>query len=111
MLNKNEIVKIFKALGNETRYEIFHNLLIKELVSKKNNVSATDNTSTQTICVGDIANKFHFSLPAISRHLKEMKDANIITMTKVQNKIYIKPNTDILKDINSYFKKSISILR
>ena len=37
------------------------------------------------------------------RELKELKDANIIIMTKKSNKIYIEPNPEIIKELSSCF--------
>ena len=53
----------------------------------------------QATCVSTIAEQFDFSLPTISRHLKELKDAKIITMKKIKNKIYIEPNIETIKEI------------
>lgn len=86
--------KIFKALGHETRLQILYKLLGAPLVC----------SDGQGACVGKIADEFHFSLPTISRHLKELKDANLITMKKVGNKIYVEPNKNTLKQLENFFK-------
>jgi len=57
----------------------------------------------QGTCVTTIAKYFDFALPTISRHLKELKDANIIKMTKKSNKIYIEPNPEIIQELASCF--------
>ena len=38
-----------------------------------------------------------------SNNLKELKDANIIIMTKKSNKIYIEPNPEIIKELSFCF--------
>lgn len=53
----------------------------------------------QATCVTSISEHFDFALPTISRHLKELKDAKIITMVKSKNKIYIEPNIETMKEI------------
>ena len=51
-----------------------------------------------------IAEHFDFALPTISRHLKELKDAKIIIMTKSKNKIYIEPNIETMKEVSGCFE-------
>jgi len=53
--------------------------------------------------VGTIASEFNYSLPTISRHLKELKDAKVINMQKVGNKIYVKANLETIREISECF--------
>jgi len=103
MLTTDEKVKIFKALGNETRFRIFQNLFAAECVCPADNTKAEDDLIAQATCVSDIAAEFDFTLPTISRHLKEMKEANVIIMKKIKNKIYIEPNVAVVKQIDNCF--------
>jgi len=103
MLDVDEKVKIFKALSNKTRFLIVKNLLsgsyacsIDENQSKKDIVS-------QATCVTSLAKEFNFKLPTISRHVKELKEANLITMTKVANKIYLEPNIKTIEQMHECF--------
>lgn len=91
-----EKAKIFKALGNETRLQIFHNVLNTPYVCSVNQKTRSDDIIKQATCVGTIASEFNFSLPAISRHLKELKDAKLIVMNKIANKIYVEPNFETI---------------
>lgn len=101
MLNQTEKVKIFKALGNETRFSIFKNILTGGYACSIDN--SKKDIIAQATCVTTIAEHFSFALPTISRHLKELKDANLIVMTKKGNKIYIEPNIDIVKELSFCF--------
>ncbi|MBT5935786.1 helix-turn-helix transcriptional regulator [Sulfurimonas sp.] len=56
-----------------------------------------------TTCVSTIAEHFEFSLPTISKHLKELREAKIITMEKKGNKIYIEPNIEIVRELGGCF--------
>ena len=103
MLNMEDKIKIFKALGNETRFKIFKTLFTGGYVCSIDNTKPKDDIIAQATCVTTIAEQFDFALPTISRHLKEMKDAKIITMTKNKNKIYIEPNIDTMKEIAECF--------
>jgi len=40
------------------------------------------------LCVGDIAANFHISRPAISHHLKVLKDAGVLQSEKVGQEVY-----------------------
>ena len=61
----------FKAIADNTRREIL------EFLSKGDTVA------------GDIADKFNISKPAISNHLKILKEADLVSEKKVkQNRIY-----------------------
>jgi len=103
MLNMNDKVKIFKALGNETRFKIFKNIFTGGYACSIDEKQPEDDMIAQATCVTSIAEHFDFALPTISRHLKELKDAQIITMTKSKNKIYIEPNIETMKEIAECF--------
>lgn len=99
MLNMDDKIKVFKALGNETRFKIFKNILTGGYACSIDDTQAKDDIIAQATCVSNIADQFDFALPTISRHLKELKDAKIISMTKSKNKIYIEPNIDTVKEM------------
>lgn len=103
MLDMNDKIKIFKALGNDTRFKIFKNIFTGGYACSIDNSKPKDDLIAQATCVTSIAEQFDFALPTISRHLKELKDAKIITMTKNKNKIYIEPNIDTIKEISECF--------
>ena len=103
MLNMEDKIKIFKALGNETRFKIFKNIFTGGYACSIDDKKPDDDIIAQATCVTSIAEQFDFALPTISRHLKEMKDAKIITMTKSKNKIYIEPNIETMKEIAECF--------
>ncbi|WP_457743866.1 ArsR/SmtB family transcription factor [Sulfurimonas sp.] len=103
MLNMDDKIKIFKALGNETRFKIFKNIFTGGYACSIDDSQPKNDIIAQATCVTSIAEQFDFALPTISRHLKEMKDAKIITMTKNKNKIYIEPNIETMKEIAGCF--------
>ncbi|WP_373034255.1 ArsR/SmtB family transcription factor [Sulfurovum sp.] len=103
MLEMDDKVKIFKALGHETRFKIFKNIFTGSYACSVDNTKPQDDIIAQATCVTSIADQFDFALPTISRHLKELKDAGIITMTKHKNKIYIEPNIETIKEIAECF--------
>ena len=103
MLDMEDKMKIFKALGNETRFKIFKTLFTGGYACSIDESKPKDDIIAQATCVTSIAEQFDFALPTISRHLKEMKDAKIIIMTKNKNKIYIEPNVETMKEIAGCF--------
>ena len=103
MLDMEQKIKIFKALGHETRFKIFKNSLTGVYAWASDERQPKDDMIAQATCVTSIAEHFDFALPTISRHLKELKDAQIITMTKRSNKIYIEPNIETMKEIAECF--------
>ena len=107
MLDMDDKIKIFKALGNETRFKIFKNIFTGGYACSIDNSQPKDDIIAQATCVTSIAEHFDFALPTISRHLKELKDAQIITMTKNKNKIYIEPNIETMKEISECFTKLV----
>ena len=107
MLSLDEKIKVFKALGNKTRFEIFKNILQTPYVCGINTKINSDDIIQQATCVGTIADKFNYALPTISRHLKELKDAKIINMNKVGNKIFLEPNLETIKEVSECFNSII----
>ena len=63
----------FIALGDETRQQIIMTLLLSD---------------HNGIRVGEITEKTHLSRPAVSHHLKTLKDAGIVNMRRVGTKNY-----------------------
>lgn len=108
MLDMEQKIKIFKALGNETRFLIFKNIFTGGYACSIDESKPKDDMIAQATCVTSIAKHFDFSLPTISRHLKELKDAKVITMTKSSNKIYIEPNIETMREIASCFSELVS---
>ena len=61
-----ETVGLFKALGDPTRYEIFR------LIAAQ----------SDSICVCHITDRFDVSQPTISHHLKVLREAGLITVSR-----------------------------
>ena len=103
MLDMQAKIKIFKALGNETRFLIFKNVFTGGYTCSIDKKDPKVQVSAHATCVSTIAEHFSFSLPTISKHLKELREANIITMEKKGNKIYIEPNIEIVRELGGCF--------
>ena len=103
MLNMHQKIKIFKALGNETRFLIFKNIFTGGYTCSIDKKDPKVKVSPHATCVSTIAEHFDFSLPTISKHLKELREANIVTMEKKGNKIYIEPNIETVRELGGCF--------
>lgn len=73
----DEFAGFFAALGDPTRHKI---LLIFE--------------PDEEICVNEIAAVFDISRPAISHHLKVLRNASVLTCEKRGKEVYYKVNYD-----------------
>lgn len=103
MLNMEQKLKIFKALSNETRFLIFKNVFTGGYTCSLDKKQPSVKVNPIATCVSTVAEHFNFSLPTVSRHLKELKDADIITMKKIGNKIYIEPNIETIREMAGCF--------
>jgi DNA-binding transcriptional ArsR family regulator len=83
---QNEMATLFKALSHPARIAILEYLL------------AVDSC----IC-GDIVNELPLAQPTISQHLKELKNANIITGTIEGTAICYCLNPDTILKIENHF--------
>ena len=63
---RERFVSVFKALGDSTRLEVFRLIAVQEA----------------PICVCDITDRFDVSQPTISHHLKVLREAGLISVSK-----------------------------
>ena len=82
MTNK-ALAKIFKALGDETRLEIVRMLAGKER------------------CVCAFLNSFPISQPAISNHLRVLREADVVIDTRDSRWIFYKLNPEAFQAIEA----------
>jgi ArsR family transcriptional regulator, arsenate/arsenite/antimonite-responsive transcriptional repressor len=83
---QNEIASLFKALSHPARVAIIEYLL-----------------SVETCICGDIVNELPLAQPTISQHLKELKNAKIITGSIEGTAICYCLNSETLAKFESYF--------
>jgi ArsR family transcriptional regulator len=63
---RSRLVAVFRALGDPTRLEIFR------LIARQ----------PQPICVCDVTERFQVSQPTISHHLKVLRDAGLVVVSR-----------------------------
>ena len=64
----------------------------------------------EEICVNEIARLFKLSRPAISHHLKVLKDAGLLVCDKRGKEVYYRINydycADVIEDVRDFIAKS-----
>ncbi len=103
MLDMEQKLKIFKALSNETRFMIFKNVFTGGYACSLDKKQPGVEVNPIATCVSTVAEHFNFSLPTISAHIKELKEAKIITLEKKGNKVYIEPNIETIREMAGCF--------
>lgn len=88
------IAEVFKALGDPNRLKI-----IKLLVSNKD----------KDLCVADLAKRLGISQPAVSQHLKILKNIDIVEPHKVGFRVYYKVDVDIMNTLTGKVEKLLGL--
>lgn len=96
-----DLVKIFKALSNIKRLEIFEILL--DSGEKCAQPAAGGETSP---CVTALAAKVNLSQPTVSHHLKELCNAGLIEMDKDGLWVHCRVNRSTLKIIRDFLDRN-----
>ena len=78
MIDFKQITRFFTAMGDPIRLQIA--LLLRD----------------KPLNVGDIADQFEISRPAISHHLRVLKDANILDSEKSGQEVYYTLNKEFI---------------
>ena len=108
MLDMEQKLKIFKALSNQTRFMIFKNVFTGGYTCSVDKIQPGVKVNPIATCVSTVAEHFNFSLPTISAHIKELKEANIITVEKKRNKVYIEPNIETIREMAECFQTLVT---
>lgn len=74
-----QMADYFKALGDVTRL-----ILIKLLTSHKEH----------SFCVSELAERLHISQPAVSQHLKVLKNVGVVKASRNGNKVFYEIDID-----------------
>jgi len=92
-MDSKELSKIFKALGNENRLEIY-----KE-IAKLENVDFEQKCECPIV---DILSCLKIGAPTISHHLKELANVNLITTEKNGKFLMARINKKTLEQIKNF---------
>lgn len=97
-MDTKELAKIFKALSNENRLEIYLQIL-------KSSEKSFENNECECCCfITDIINKFNIGAPTISHHLKELLNAGLIVTEKKGKFLIARANQELIDKAYSMLK-------
>jgi DNA-binding transcriptional ArsR family regulator len=100
-----DIIKIFKALANENRLNIF-NLLREKCVCENIPTSFNpDNLPQGCLCVQEIVERFNMTQATVSHHLKELSNAGLLTRHKKGPWVYYLVNNEALEEIRKFIEE------
>lgn len=85
-MEQKDVLKIFKALADETRLEIISML------------------SLEKRCACQLQEKFNITQPTLSHHMKLLVDSTLLIQTKIGKWVYYHINPDVLNDVLSYLE-------
>lgn len=89
-MNERDLVKAFKALGNDNRLSIFLQILEAERKSFKGDCPCV---------VTDVISKLGIGAPTISHHLKELANAGLIETERDGKFLVARVNKKVLSEI------------
>ena len=87
-MQSKKIDKIFKAIADPTRREILHALVVASVALPITNISA----------------QFDISRQGITKHIKILEDADLVTIKKNGRESIVNPNPKSLKKISEWLK-------
>lgn len=92
-----DLAKIFKALGDPTRLAIFE--LVRDCGHPD---GCTDEEASDNL--SQIAERFHLSLSTVSHHVKELRNAGLITCEKRGQRLYCWVHPEVLASLEQFAK-------
>ena len=89
------MAKVFKALSNPNRLEIYLKIV--------KNQEASYDTSSECL-ISDIAKSLNIGPPTISHHLKELSNAELIYTERKGKYLVAKVNEGMINEVNELLK-------
>lgn len=93
-MTTNQLTKIYKALSNENRLEIFLSILKSDQKNFESDCDCVITRIMQKLCIG---------APTISHHLKELSNAGLIETKKEGKYLVAHVNKELLDEIKNAF--------
>jgi DNA-binding transcriptional ArsR family regulator len=95
IMDVKELAKIFKALSNENRLEIYLQIV----------KSSEKSFDAKCECfISEVIEKLNIGAPTISHHLKELSNANLIFTEKRGKFLVAKVNEELLNELCNLLK-------
>ena len=85
---QDKITKLFKAIADPTRREIFHALVL----------------ATSALSITQISNQFEISRQGVTKHIKTLEDAGLVYIDSQGRERFCNANAKPLKEVNKWLK-------
>lgn len=85
---QDNITKLFKAIADPTRREIFHALVI----------------ATSALSISQISNQFDITRQGVTKHIKTLEEAGLINIDIQGRERFCNANAKPLKEVNKWIK-------
>ena len=85
---QNNINKLFKAIADPTRREIFHALVV----------------AISALSISQISTQFDMSRQGVTKHIKTLEEAGLVNINSKGRERFCYPNAKPLKEVNSWLK-------
>ena len=83
---QDRITKLFKAIADPTRRDIFHALVI----------------ATSALSITQISNQFDISRQGITKHIKTLEEAGLVNINSQGRERFCNANPKELKEVNKW---------
>lgn len=107
MLDRQELEKTFKALGNRKRLQILELLLDRVHACCKVNQAEDCCMEEPTCDFGSLMDELDISKSSLSLHLKELRRAELVQAIKRGRHLVVQVNPDRLEMLKQFFEVSI----
>ena len=85
---QDNITKLFKAIADPTRREIFHALVI----------------ATSALSISQISIQFDITRQGVTKHIKTLEDAGLVNIDAKGRERFCNANATPLKEVNKWLK-------
>ena len=85
---QDKITKLFKAIADPTRRDIFHALVI----------------ATSALSITQISNQFDMTRQGVTKHIKTLEEAGLVYIEAQGRERYCNPNPKELQEVNKWLK-------
>ncbi|GAA4268401.1 ArsR/SmtB family transcription factor [Hyunsoonleella aestuarii] len=85
---QDKITKLFKAIADPTRRDIFHALVI----------------ASSALSITQISNQFEMSRQGVTKHIKTLEDAGLVFIESQGRERFCNANPKELQEVNKWLK-------
>jgi DNA-binding transcriptional ArsR family regulator len=103
-MNQEQLVRIFKALGNENRLKILETISKNQAKfdCRPDDVETFDVKEAVACCVDEIVGQFEMAQSTISQNLKELHNAGLLERHKKAQWVYYTVNRERMEELAGY---------